>query len=532
MNNSARNNGRIENEGGWMPAFNPWLIAATMVLPTFMVALDTSVANVALPHIAGSLSASAEEATWVLTSYLVANGIILPATAWLSGLFGRKKFLLISITVFTVSSGFSGASLNLDMLVFARVVQGASGGVLLPISQAILLESFPQEDRGQAMAAFALGVIVAPIVGPTLGGWITDNYSWRWIFYVNLPVGILALLMAHMFIEDPPYIKRVYGKELDYIGFALMALGLGTLQVILDKGQQDDWFAASWICWFALISAVSLIVFVIRELKTKKPLVDLSIIRDRNFAVGILIATAYGAIVYGTLLILPLFLEDLMNYSAFESGLTMSPRGIGAMVSVAVAGRMLKKVDGRIMMLGGFLLIAWAGFLFGRINLEISPFDIVLPNIILGSAIGFVFVPLTTIAMGMLPNEKIGTGTGIYNLMRNIGGSIGIAVITTILARSSQAYQTTLVSHLTPYSRSFRQSFDKLYAFFVTQSDPVTATRMALGTIYRSLLDQSILLAYVINFQLLGILALICIPLVFLFRRLESKEGTKSIAGD
>jgi DHA2 family multidrug resistance protein len=309
MSDSAHNNGRMENEAGWMPAFNPWLIAATMILPTFMVALDTSVANVALPHIAGSLSASAEEAIWTLTSYLVANAIILPATAWLSGLFGRKKFLLMSIVAFTVSSGFSGAALTLDMLIFFRVVQGASGGVLLPISQAILLESFPPEDRGQAMAAFALGVIVAPIVGPTLGGWITDNYSWRWIFYINLPVGILALLMTQMFIEDPPYIKRVSRKEIDYTGFALMAVGLGTLQVILDKGQQDDWFAASWIRWFALISAVSLIAFVVRELKTEKPIVDLRIIKDRNFAVGIFIATAYGAIVYGTLLILPLFLR-------------------------------------------------------------------------------------------------------------------------------------------------------------------------------------------------------------------------------
>ena len=259
---------------------------------------------------------------------------------------------------------------------------------------------------------------------------------------------------------------------------------------------------------------------------------DLRIIKDWNFAVGILIATAYGAILYGTLLILPLFLEDLMNYSAYDSGLTISPRGIGAMISVAIAGKMIKKVDGRIMMVGGFLLIAWAGFLFGRINLEIAPFDVVLPNIVLGSAIGFVFVPLTTIAMGMLPNEKMGTATGIYNLMRNIGGSIGIAVITTILARSSQTYQAAMVSHLTPYDRHFQQSLDRLHGFFLAQSDPVTATQMALGTIYQSLLDQSMLLAYMINFRLLGILALICIPFVFLFRKVEKKEGGKSIAGD
>ncbi len=522
-------NGRMGNESVWTPAFSPWIIAATMVLPTFMVALDTSVANVALPHIAGSLSASTDEATWMLTSYLVANAVILPATAWLSGLFGRKRFLLLSIAVFTVSSGLSGAALTLDMLVFARVVQGASGGVLLPISQAILLESFPPEDRGQAMAAFALGVIVAPIVGPTLGGWITDNYTWRWVFYINLPVGVMALLMTQTFIEDPPYIKRISRREIDYAGFVLMAVGLGALQVILDKGQEDDWFAAPWIRWFAFVSGASLIAFVIRELKAKRPIVDLRILRDRNFTVGIVIAVAYGAILYGTLLILPLFLEDLMDYSALQSGLTISPRGIGAMISVAVAGRMIKKIDARIMMIGGFLMIAWAGFLFGRINLEIAPFDVAFPNIVLGSAIGFVFVPLTTISMGMLAKEKMGTSTGIYNLMRNMGGSVGIAVITTILARSSQKYQSVLVSHLTPYDRSFVQAYDRLHSFFLSKSDPVTAAGLALGAIYRDLLDQSTLLAYVINFRLLGILALICIPFVFLFK--SEKKGEKTTGG-
>lgn len=291
----------------WRPATNPWLIAITMILPTFMVALDTSVANVSLPYIAGSLSSSLDEATWVLTSYLVANAIILPISGWISQVLGRKRFLIISMVVFTFASFLSGAAVSLDMLIIARVIQGASGGALLPISQAVLLESFPPEKRAEAMAVYAFGVIVAPVVGPTLGGWITDSYTWRWVFYINLPVCLLAIMLTRLLIEDPPYIRGQVPKSVDYTGFALMAVGLGALQVVLDRGERADWFASEWVLLGAIASAVCLVGFVLWELNSREPIVELRVLADRNFAVGFVLATVYGFILYGTLVMLPLF---------------------------------------------------------------------------------------------------------------------------------------------------------------------------------------------------------------------------------
>ncbi|MDA8168151.1 MAG: DHA2 family efflux MFS transporter permease subunit [Nitrospiraceae bacterium] len=507
------------------PAVNPWLIAASMVLPTFMVVLDTSVANVALPHIAGSLSASTDEASWVLTSYLVANAIILPATAWFSAYFGRKRFLMTSIVAFTLASAASGAATSLGMLVVARVVQGASGGALLPISQAVLLESFPPEERGQAMAAYAVGVIVAPIVGPALGGWITDNYTWRWIFYINVPVGALALAMTKVFIEDPAYIRQMKAGKLDYAGFALMALGLGTLQVVLDKGQQDDWFSAAWIVWFTALSGVSLVLFVIWEMRVREPIVKLRIFANRNFSVGVLMATAYGVILYSTLLILPLFLEDLMDYPALESGLAISPRGIGAMFSAVVSGRLLKKkLDERILIASGFLLLAWASHLLGGINLQITAWNVAVPNVIMGVAMGMIFVPLTTITVGMLEKEEIGTATGLYTLLRNMGGSIGIAVVTTLLARRAQVHQNIMAAHLAPFGREFQQVLHSVQAKFQMLNDPYTAASRARAFIYQMLGQQATLLAYMDNFRFLGLLALTVVPLTFLLRK---KPGRK-----
>src|ERR1043165_6601603 len=273
-------------ENNWKPSFNPWLIAAAVMLATFMEVLDTSVANVSLPHIAGNLSATPEESTWVLTSYLISNAIILPATNWLGQIFGRKRFLIVCIGIFTLSSALCGAATSLGMLLFARVLQGAGGGALQPIAQAVLLESFPAERRGSAMAVYGLGIVVAPIIGPTLGGWITDNYSWRWIFYINIPVGLLAMLMAKTFIEDPPYIRSLRPGRIDYIGFGLMAGGLATLQLVLDKGQEEDWFASPFIIRSILIAVVALIAFVIWELRTKDPIVNLRVLKNRNFAVG------------------------------------------------------------------------------------------------------------------------------------------------------------------------------------------------------------------------------------------------------
>jgi len=509
----------------WRPQVNPWLVAVTMVLPTFMVALDTSVANVALPHVAGSLSASADEATWVLTSYLVANAIVLPASGWITQFVGRSRFLTISIIAFTISSLASGAAVTLNMIIIARVIQGASGGALLPVSQAILLESFPPAKRGEAMAVYGLGVIVAPIIGPTLGGWITDNYSWRWIFYINLPVCLLAILLTRFFIVDPPYIRGKSPKSIDYIGFFLMAVGLGTLQVVLDRGERADWFSSAWVWAAAFASGVCLIAFVIWELKSREPIVNLRILSNRNFAVGTFLGMSYGVVLYGMLVMLPLFLQNLMGYTALGSGLAMTPRGIGALVAVTLAGRFVRKIDGRAMICAGFILLALAGFLLGEVNLQISIGSIIWPNIIMGFAVGMIFVPLTTIAMGTLPNEMMGTATGLYNLMRGMGGSIGIAVVTTLLTRHTQLHQSLMISHLTPYDPAFRESLHRLTGLFSSQSDPATAAKKAYRTIYNLLLEQSSLSAYIDNFRLLGFFSFIGVPFALLLKGIPFKKA-------
>src|SRR5712671_2997592 len=470
----------------WTPSFNPWLIAASVMLATFMEVLDTSVANVALPHIAGNLSATPEEATWVLTSYLVSNAIILPAASWMGRFFGRKRFLIVCIAIFTLSSAVCGAAGSLGMLIVARIAQGAGGGALQPIAQAVLMESFPREKRGSAMAVFGLGVVVAPIIGPTLGGWITDNYSWRWIFYINIPIGILAVFMANTFVEDPPYIRNQRPGRIDYLGFGLMALALGTMQLVLDKGQEDEWFSSSFITWVTILSVTAAIAFVIWELRSKEPIVDLRVMLNRNFAVGTSLMICMGIVLYGTIALLPLFLQTLMGYPAVDSGLAVSPRGFGAVTSMLIVGRLINRVRGRYLVMFGFTVLAYSIYLFSKINLEISISSIVWPNIISGFAMGFVFVPLTTMALGTLSNEQMGNASGVFNLMRNSGGSIGIATVTTLLARGAQAHQAAMVSHLTPYDPAFQQRVQALTGTLSTQAGSA-ASQQAYGAIYGTL---------------------------------------------
>jgi DHA2 family multidrug resistance protein len=506
----------------WKPSFNPWLIAASVMLATFMEVLDTSVANVALPHIAGSLSASTDESTWVLTSYLVSNAIILPATNWLGRYFGRRRFLIVCVGIFTLSSALCGAATSLGMLLFARVLQGAGGGALQPIAQAVLLESFPVEKRGSAMAVYGMGIVVAPIIGPTLGGWITDNYSWRWIFYINVPIGILAVLMANTFIEDPPYIRNQRPGRIDFTGFGLMALGLAALQIVLDKGQEDDWFSSRFITWATALAVVTLVAFVIWELRVKEPIVNLRVLANRNFAVGTALIAAMGVVLYGTVALLPLFLQTLLGYPALESGLAVSPRGIGAVCSMIIVGRLVGKIDGRYLVMFGFAVMGFATYLLADINLEISMGSIVWPQIISGLAIGFVFVPLTVMATGTLKNEQIGNASGIFNLMRNLGGSFGIAGVATMLARGEQIHQAAIVQHLTPYDPAFQQRLKELATGFAARGNPMTASQQAYGAVYATVVGQSTLLAYIDNFRLLAFLCLLCIPAALLFKRVKA----------
>lgn len=504
----------------WKPSVNPWLVALSVMLSTFMVVLDSSVANVALPHIAGNLSASTDESTWVLTSYLVSNAIMLPAAGWIARRIGRKKLLMLSIIVFTGASLLCGLALNMPMLILARVLQGMGGGGMQPLAQSILLESFPPEQHGTAMAAYGMGIVVAPVIGPTLGGWITDSYSWRWIFYINLPVGILALIMANLYIEDPPYLRRHFRGAIDYLGFGFMALWLGTLQLVLDKGQEADWFEATWIRWVSAISIIALIAFVAREFMNRDPIVQLRVLGDRSFGVGTVLTCLYGFTLYGVTALLPLFLQTVMGYPALDSGLAVSPRGIGSILSMLVVGSLVNKIDGRALLAFGFAVLAYSTWQLSRINLDISMFSVIWPNILNGFAGGFIFVPLTTMTMGQLRKEQIGNAAGIYNLMRNIGGSVGIASVTTMLVRGSQIHQNYLAANLTPESPDVRDAFLGLQAHLHEAGASLyNAGTAAMGALYRDIQQQATVLSYADNFRFMTFLMLLCIPLVLFFRR-------------
>jgi len=507
----------------------PWLIAVTVMLPTFMEVLDTSVANVALPHIAGNLAASTDESTWVLTSYLVSNAIVLPATAWLGGLFGRKRFFLACIVVFTLASSLAGAAPSLGALIVARVLQGAGGGALQPISQAILFESFPPERRGSAMAVFGVGVVAAPILGPTLGGWITDNFTWRWIFYINLPVGAAAVLMVRTFIEDPPYVRQRAPRRVDWAGLGLLALWLGAFQIMLDRGQQEDWFDSTLIRALALLTVAGLVAFLVREWTTADPIVDLRVLRDRNFAAGVALITVVGFVLYATVALLPLFLQTLLNYPALQSGYATSPRGLGAIVGMLVAGRLVGRVDTRWLIATGFGLLALSVHLLGNLTLDVTIASVGWPQVLSGLALGFIFVPLSTTSLGTLPKQEIGNATGIYNLMRNVGGSMGISVVTTLLARRAQAHQVFLAQHVSPYDAEAAQRLREMESLLAPRVGAQAAPQAAQAALYAMVVRQAMLLAFVDNFRLMAVLVLCCVPLVWVLRR-ASPSTTEPVA--
>ncbi len=512
-------------ENQWRPSVNPWLITVAVMLATFMEVLDTTIVTVAVPHIAGSLSASNDEATWVLTSYLVSNAIVLPASGWFAQYFGRQRFLIACIIIFTFASVASGASTSLGMLVAARALQGAGGGALQPLSQAILLESFPPEKRGMAMAAFALGVVVAPIAGPTLGGWLTDNYTWRWAFYINVPIGILAILMIRMFVEDPPYIRAARPEKIDMAGFGFMALALASLQVVLDKGQQENWFASSWIRWFTVASAVSLVAFIIWELRAREPIVHLKVFKNRNFTMGTLLITLVGVALYSAITMIPLFLQTLMGYPALQSGLAVAPRGAGALMTMPVVGYLTGKVDFRKLIAIGFLIVAASLWIISGLTLETSVWNIAWPSVLTGVGLSMLFVPLATVAMGTLPQNEIGNASGVFNLMRNVGGSAGISLLVTYLARHSQSNQANLVYSLTPLDRVYSLRFRAVQEFFNRRAGTAQSFRQAQLFFYNSLLRQANLISFVQGFRLLAIICLFCIAAAFLFKKVKPRKA-------
>ena len=513
--------------GPGAPRRNPWPVAIAVMSSAVMQVLDTTVVNVSLPHIAGSLSATVDEATWVLTSYLVANAVILPITGWLANYVGRKRLLMTVVTGFTVSSALCGMAPSLPLLIFFRVLQGTTGGGLQPLSQAVLLEEFPVHERGKAMALWSLGTIAAPILGPTLGGYLTDNYSWRWVFYINLPVGIGSLVMLSLFLADPPYIRR-RSSRIDVWGLGMLVLGIGALQIMLDKGQEADWFASNFIRILAVTAAVMLTAFVVWELCVPEPVVHFRLFTDRTFATGILLVTVLGFVLYGSLVLLPLFMQTLLDWTAVTAGVWTSPRGLGTALCMPVVGYLLGKGwDGRKMLVCGFLVTGLAFFGYSHMNLNSGTWDIFWYQMTQGMGMSFVFVPLTTLTMDSIPVAEIGYATGLYSAMRNIGSSIGISFVTTWVARRSQAHQSVLAAHVTTANRATQGVLLREQRLFrAGGSDPITVGRQALAHLYERVQQQATLLSYIEAFRLMGMLFLVVVPLVWLMRRGQGRRGT------
>jgi DHA2 family multidrug resistance protein len=503
----------------WRPRANPWLIAVPVMLATFMVILDTSIVVVALPYIAGNLGATQDESTWVLTSYLVANAVILPASAWLSSFLGRKRFLVACTILFTLASLTCGIATSMPMLVISRILQGLGGGAMQPLSQAVLLESFPPAQRGTATALFGLGIVVAPVVGPTLGGWLTDQFSWRWTFFINLPVGILAVFLMLLVVEDPPYIRASRPGRIDGLGFGLMGLFLGTLQIILDKGQDADWFSAVWLRWFAVICSVCFIGFIVRELWTDHPIVDLRIFKNRNFALSSALFWIFGLVLYALIALQPLFLQSLLGYTAYDAGLSVTPRGIGALLGLFLVGALARRINPKILVGFGFATLGLSSLLLSRLDLQMSMSNIIVPNIISGLGTSFIFVPLTTLAIGTLRNEQIGNATGLQNLVRNIGGSVGLSFVSTMIQRYSQVHQSMMVGYMSPLNLQFHQKLGALQNFLEHHFNPVDALARADGLLYGTLLQQSGYWAFMNLFYIVACLCALCVLCVFFFEK-------------
>ena len=506
---------------GTTAGVNPWFIAAAVMLATFMEVLDTSIAAVALPYIAGSLSASNDEATWVLTSYLVANAIVLPMSNWCSLRFGRKRFLMSCVVVFTIASFLCGAAPTLGIMLLARVVQGAGGGALQPLSQAILLESFPPAKRGAAMAVFALGVVVAPVLGPTLGGWLTDTYSWRYAFYINVPIGILAFFMINHFVKDPSYIKDARVPAFDNIGLGTLIVWSGCLQVILDKGQEDDWFGATWIRWAAFFMVTSFVWFCIHSWRKKDPLVDLKVFKDRNFLVGATLIFLFGVAIYSTTTVLPLFYQELLGYTAFTAGLAVAPRGLGAICGMPVIGFLSNKVDPRYLLTFGFGLFGLMTLYLGRLTLDISPTTLFWPVLAAGFALSFVFVPISTAAYGTLSNERIGNASGVFNLMRNVGGSIGISIASTLLTRRSAIHQNEIINSVPQTGQQFQNAITSTQQSLTGFFGIGHALAGAQARLYQELGRQASSWAFVDVFRWLSLLCFTCVVVVWMLKKVK-----------
>lgn len=516
----------------WKPKHGPWLIALPTIFAAFMFVLDETIANVALPHMAGSFSVSREESLWIITFYLVASGITIPAVDFFCKLMGRKNFYMLSLIVFTLSSLLCGLSTSFEMMIAARLLQGFGGGGLLPIGQAVMLEAFSKEKRGQAMALFGVVVVMAPIIGPVLGGWITDNWNWPWIFFINVPVGIFTLYLTKIFLEDPPYARKQSNVKIDYLGFILLIIWMISLQVILDKGNTKDWFNSPFIVRLSLVFALSLVLFLISQVKRKDTLLDLSVCKDKNFMIGTFVQVIMMAIVLSSVSILPQFLQSLMGYTAFLSGISLMPRGLGAFISLAVAGILSTKVDNRYLAVVGLFFVALGGLILGNLNMNIAPINIAFPNFLFGFGMGLCMMPLVSLSVITLKNSQMTNASGLQNMVKNIGGAIGTSIVSTIISRMSQVHQAYSVKTLTDLNPIYQTKISAMTGAMMQHTDPVTAHHMAQYSLYGELLQQSTLWGFIEAFRIVGILAILSIPLIFLLKKydLSNKEQLEELS--
>jgi len=503
------------------PEVNKWLVTLAVMVPTLIEILDTSVANVALAHIQGSLSAGQEEVTWVLTSYLVANAVVIPMSGWLARVFGRKRYLMLSLVLFTASSLLCGAATSLAQLILFRVIQGVGGGGLQPMSQAILLESFPGRQRGLAMAIFGMGVVLGPILGPLLGGYFTDNYSWRWIFYINLPIGVLALFMVSGFVFDPHYQeRRGQGEKVDVLGLALLTLGIGCLQIVLDKGQTEDWFSSDFIVLLSLISAVSLVALVFRELSCERPIVDLRIFRNVSFATGNIVMFLGFFAFFGSIVLLPMYLQGLMGYTAFLAGMVLGPGGAVALIAMPAVGKLTERVDARLLLAGGLLVNAYALWYMAGFNLGIDFATAVMGRVIQGFGMPLFFVSLSYLTYASVPRPQMNNASSIFNLLRNLGGSFGVAFVTTALARRAQHHQARLGEHLSELNPMYRHALDKVTAWLnLRLGDTADHALQAKGALYNSLQQQATALAFNDVFYVQAVLFLALLAALLIIKK-------------
>jgi len=521
--------------GPWKPKFNPWLIAVVVAMAAFMEVLDTSIANVALPHIAGNMGASNDESTWVLTSYLVSNAIVLPISGWLAGLFGRKRFFILCIFLFTLSSMLCGAAPSLGMLILFRILQGAGGGGLQPMAQAILADTFPPHQRGLAFAVYGITAVMAPTIGPTLGGWITDNYTWRWIFYINLPVGILAMFLAYRMVEDPPYVKRVKGAavRVDYIGISLLSVGIGALQILLDKGQEDDWFGSHFIVALALIAVVCLVSLVVWEWRHKEPVIDVRLFKYFSFATANVMMFMLGVVLFSSLVMMPQFLQTLLGYTAQSAGLVLSASGVLLLIEMPVVGQLTTKLPAKYIVCIGWLALAVAMYYSTmRMDLLISFRSAMWLRVAQSAGLGFLFVPISLIAYTDVPAEKGNSVSGMVNFMRNIGSSVGTSMVTTLLARRAQFHQSILSYHTTNSDPAFQNQVAGLSGQLVHSGiSAADAQTHAYGMIYQGMQAQAQTLAYIDTYMVLAVGAGIMFLLAFIVRKNDPRGGVQVEVG-